>query len=106
MKWKSKPIMIEWASYCIQFEIGTETVKILKLIKISLSSEQIIIKLSILRELESNRTREFRNELAISKSPSRKKNTDFHMIQIKMILMKLWIWDTELVFICLHLNIY
>ena len=27
---KLKPIIIERASYCIQFEIGTETVKILK----------------------------------------------------------------------------
>ena len=27
---KLKPIIIEWTSYCIQFEIGDETVKILK----------------------------------------------------------------------------
>ena len=28
------------------------------------------------------------------------------MIQKKNILMKLWIWDTEIVFICLQVNIY
>ena len=68
-----KPIIIERASYCIQFEIGTETVKILKFNKISQASEQIIIDFSEWRELESRRIREFRKELAKSKSPSRKK---------------------------------
>ena len=68
-----KPIIIERASYCIQFEIGTETVKLLKFNKISQASEQIIIDLSEWRELESKRVREFRKELAMSKSPSRKK---------------------------------
>ena len=68
-----KPIIIERASYCIQFEIGTEIVKILKFIKISQASEQIIIDLSDWRELESRRIREFRKEVAMSKSPSRKK---------------------------------
>ena len=68
-----KPIIIERASYCIQFEIGTETVKILKFNKISQASEQIIIDLSEWRELESRGVREFGKELAMSKSPSRKK---------------------------------
>ena len=63
---KLKPIMIEGASYCIQFEI-------LKIIKISQSSEQNIIDLSEWRELESKIIREFRKKLALSKSPSRKK---------------------------------
>ena len=62
-----KPIIIERASYCIQLEIGTETVKILKFNKVSQASEQIIIDLS-----EWRRVREFRKELAMSKSPSRK----------------------------------
>ena len=68
-----KPIIIERASYCIQFENGTKTVKILKFNKISQASEQIIIDLSEWRELESKRVREFKKESAISKSPSRKK---------------------------------
>ena len=68
-----KPIIIERASYCIQFEIGTETVKILKFIKMSQASDQIIIDLSEWRELESRRVREFGKELAMSNSPSRKK---------------------------------
>ena len=62
-----KPIIIERASYCIQLEIGTETVKIRKFNKVSQASEQIIIDLS-----EWRRVREFRKELAMSKSPSRK----------------------------------
>ena len=65
-----KPIIIDGVSYCIQFEIGTESVMILKLNKISKASEQIIIDLSEWRELESKRVREFRKELAMSKSPS------------------------------------
>ena len=68
-----KPIIIERASYCIQFEIGTETVKILRFNKTSQASEQIMIDLSEWRELDSGRVREFRKELAMSKSPSRKK---------------------------------
>ena len=68
-----KPIIIERESYCIQFEFGTETVKILKCNKISQASEQIIIDLSEWRELESKRVREFRKDLAMSKSLSRKK---------------------------------
>ena len=67
-----KSIIIERASYCIQFEIGTETVKILKIKKISQASEQIIIDLSEWRELKSKRVREFRKESTMSKSPSRK----------------------------------
>ena len=67
-----KPVIIERASYCIQFEIGTETVKLLKFNKISQASEQFIIDLSNWRELESKRVREFRKKLAMSKSPSRK----------------------------------
>ena len=68
-----KPIIIERASYCIQFEIGSETVKILKFNKISQASEQIIMDLSEWRELESKRIREIKKELAMSKSTSRKK---------------------------------
>ena len=68
-----KPIIIERAIFCIDFEIGTKTVKILKFKEISQASEQIIIDLSEWRELESKRVREFRKELAMSKSPSRKK---------------------------------
>ena len=67
-----KPIIIERAGYCIQLEIGTETVKILKFNKVSQAREQIIIDLSEWRELESRRVREFRKELTMSKSPSRK----------------------------------
>ena len=68
-----KPIIIERASYCIQFEIGTEAVKILKFDKISQASEQTIMNLSEWRQLESERIREIRKELAMSKSTSRKK---------------------------------
>ena len=68
-----EPIIIEQASYCIQFEIGTETVKSLKFIKISQASQHIIIDLSEWRELESRRVREYRKELAMSKSLSRRK---------------------------------
>ena len=100
-----KPIIIERASYCIQFEIGPKIVMILKFNKISQASEQIIIDLSEWRELESRRVKESRKELAMSKSPS-EKSTGFHMIQLIIILMKLWIWDTEKVFICLQVNIY
>ena len=65
---KLKPIIIERASLCIQFEIGTKTVMFLKLKKISQSSEQIIIDLTEWRELESKRIRESRKESARSKS--------------------------------------
>ena len=68
-----KPIILERASYCIQFEIGTETVKVLKLNKISQASEQIIIDFLEWRELESRIVIEFRKELSMSKSLSRKK---------------------------------
>ena len=68
-----KPIIIERASYCIHFEIGTKTVKILRFIKISQASEQNMIDLSEWRELESRRIREFRKELAMSKSTSKEK---------------------------------
>ena len=70
---KLKSIIIERASLCIQFEIGTKTVMFLKLKKISQSSEQTIIDLTEWRELESKRIREFRKELARSKSILRKK---------------------------------
>ena len=69
-----KTIIIKGASYCIQFQIGTKTVKVLKINKISQASEQIILDLLEWRELESKRFREFRKEVAMSKSPSRKKN--------------------------------
>ena len=68
-----KPIIIEGASYCIQFEIGNETVKIFKFKKITLASEQIIIDLPEWRELEIKKNRKFRKKLAKSKSSSRKK---------------------------------
>ena len=67
-----KPIIIERVSYCIQFEIGTETVKILKFNKNYQDSEQMIIDVLEWRELESRRVREFRKKVAMSKSPSRK----------------------------------
>ena len=68
-----KPSVIERTIYCIYFKIGTKTVKILKFIKISQASEQIIRDLSEWRELESKRITEFGTELAMSKSCSRKK---------------------------------
>ena len=86
------PIIIERASYCIQFEIGAKTVKILKFNKISQASEQMITNLSEWRELESKRLREFRKELAKSKSTSRKKNGFLYNSNEK-IMMKLWIWE-------------
>ena len=68
-----KPIIIERAKYCIQFEIGTETFKILRFNKISQASEQIMIDFSEWRELESRRVSDFRKEVTKSKSPSKKK---------------------------------
>ena len=88
-----KLIIIERASYCIQFEIGTEIVNILKFNKISQASEQYIINLSEWREFESKRIREFRKELAMSKLPSRKKY-GFPYDSKENIWMTLWIWDT------------
>ena len=63
-----KPIKIERASYYNQFEVDIENVKILKFIKIFQASEQIIIDFSGWIELENERVREFRKELAMSKS--------------------------------------
>ena len=97
-----KPIIIERASYCIQFEIVTKTVKILKFNKISQAGEQIFMDLSEWRELESKRSREFRKELAMSKSTSKK--TYGFSYDSKKNLMKL-IWDTEIIFICLQVKI-
>ena len=71
----------------------------------SQASEQIIIDLSEWRELESRRNRELGKELAMSKSHSRKKY-GFSYDSNEKILMKLWIWDTEIVFICLQVNFY
>ena len=85
---KLKPIIIERASYCVQIEINTKTVKIIKFTKISHSVEHIIIDFSEWREHESKKNREFRTEVAMSKSPWRKR-TCFHMIQIENILMNL-----------------
>ena len=65
-------IIIERASYCIQFELGIETVQMLKFNKISQASEKIIMDLSEWRELKSKRVREFIKELAKSKSNWRK----------------------------------
>ena len=53
---KLKPITLERASYCIQFEIGTETAKILNFIKVHQSSEQTTKDLS-----EMGQTREQKN---------------------------------------------
>ena len=36
----------------------------------------------------------------------REKSKSIHMIQMKNLLMKLWIWDTEIVFICSQVNIH
>ena len=69
---KGKFIIIERVSYCIQFDIGTKTTKILKFIKNSQDGEQIIIDFSDSRELESTRIRVLRKEWALSNSPSRK----------------------------------
>ena len=55
---KLKPILIERASYIIQFEIGTKTVNSLKFNKFSQSGEQIIIDFSESRAIESKRIRE------------------------------------------------
>ena len=52
---KLKPIIIERASYSIQFEIGTKTVNSLKFNKFSQSGEQIIIDFSESRAIESKR---------------------------------------------------
>ena len=94
-----KPIIIERATYCIQFEIVTETVKFLKFNKMSHASEQIIITF---RNGENSRVEELGNleKNWLCLSHLREKSTGFHMIQMKNILMKLWIWDTEIVFIC------
>ena len=67
-----KPTIKELASYCIQFEICTKIVKILKFKKISQASEQNILDLSEWRELESKK-RAFRKKVAMSEPPSRKK---------------------------------
>ena len=99
-----KTIIIKGASYCIQFQIGTKTVKVLKIDKISQASEKIILDLLEWRELESKRFREFRKEVAMSKSPSRKK-TGFQMIQMKNTSKNLWIWDMDIVFACLQKKI-
>ena len=55
---KLKPILIHWASSCIQFEIGTEFVKILNFSEISQSSEQLIRDLSESKELERKKKSE------------------------------------------------
>ena len=60
-------------SYCIQLEIGTKVVMILKFKKISQSNDQIVKDLSEWRELESERYGEFRKELVMSMSLLRKK---------------------------------
>ena len=93
---KLKPIIVERVSYCIQFELGTETVKILKFKKFSQASEQILIDLSVWRELESKRLGDLeKNWLCLSHL--REQSTGFHMIQLKNLSMKFWIWDTEIV---------
>ena len=72
------------ASYCITFETDTKTVKVLKVTKISQSSEQIMIDFSEWRDHESKRLREFRKEVALSETPSRKKyGFSYDLIQIK-----------------------
>ena len=68
-----KPIIIERTSYCIQFKIGTKTVKILRFIKISQASEPIMIDLSEWRELESRRVRDLeKNGVYLSHLPEKK----------------------------------
>ena len=54
---KVKPIIVERVSYCIQFQIGTKTVKILTIHKINQASERIIIYLPEWREHESKRNK-------------------------------------------------
>ena len=68
-----KPTITVRASYCIQFEMGTKTVKILKFNEIFQGSEQLIMDHSEWRVLESKRVGEFEKELAMSESTSRKK---------------------------------
>ena len=78
----SKPIIIERASYCIQFEVGTETVKTLKFNKTSQSSEKIIIGFSECREIESKKKENLEKNWQCL-SHLREKSTDFHLIQTK-----------------------
>ena len=94
-----KPIIIERASYCIQFKNGTKNGTNFK--KKFQASEQIIIDLSEWTELESKIIRELRKNWQCL-SHLREKSTGFHMIQMTKILTKLWIWDTVTVFICLQ----
>ena len=91
-------------SNCIQFEIGTETVKILKFNKIYQASEQIIIDLSEWRELETRRVRDFRKELVMSKSPSRK-TYGFSYDSKEKYFDEVVDLGYGVVFICLQVNI-
>ena len=68
-----KAIIKERTSYCLQFDNCTESIKILNFIKMYQSSEQSIIDLSEWRESERTGIREFRKELAMSKTLSIKK---------------------------------
>ena len=80
-------------SYFIQFAIGTETVKILTIHKIS----RLVVKLShIFQNGENARVREIKNleNNWLGLSHLRKKSTGFLMIETKNILTILWIWFT------------
>ena len=101
-----KPIIMERVSYSIQFEAGIETLKSLKFNKISQASEQIIIDVSGSGEHESKKIRKFRKKLAMSKSPPRKIYGFSNDSNEKNIMMKLGIWNTEIVAICLLGKIY
>ena len=80
--------MIEQASNCIQFEIGTETVNNLKFNRNSQTSEQFYYisqnrGSSRVKELEKSK----KNWLCLNRL--REKNLGFHMIQTKFFLTKL-----------------
>ena len=82
----------ERVSYCTEFEKGTGVIKILKLKKKSLYSEQIFVEFSEQRELESKITRENRKELALSKQ---KKGMTYRCSHCLLKNVKnLLIWDT------------
>ena len=57
---------------------------------------------------ESSRVTELENleKISLCLSHLRENSTCFHMIQLKKLLMKLWIKDTEIVFIYLQEKIY
>ena len=102
---KLKPIIIEGASYCIQIEIGTETVKILKFNNIFQSSGQLIIDISDWRDSRAKELENFEKKELYLIHP-REESTSFHMIQMTKTLMIVGIWDMDIVFTYLQVNIY